>query len=248
MSLVSRQTVPFTDSMCLFRNWWASGAEPGSEWESDLCPLPPLWRHGMFPTPSFPRLRCSPTKAGAICQPRHNIPPPSPLLRSCKWKRRVPSFIFPRIFVTPLPDICAYHLCALPAYCVPRCSRLRAPKAGSAVLVFNSSRCLLCSVVCWIAAVLSRKVSSVLTLLSDWNVTCYVGNIATLIWLLGLVFCHAVYNSKGPGFLINSFSNKLISKYMFSSGPFLLRNVIYIQTYSKNVRKMYLAESILTGT
>lgn len=88
--------------------------------------------------------------------------------------------------------------------------------------------------------------------LSGWSDICYVGNIAILTWLFGLVFCHPTGSSKGPEFLLNFFfKNKFflpISKFMFSSGPVLLRDVIYIQACSKNVRKLYLAESILTET
>lgn len=38
------------------------------------------------------------------------------------------------------------------------------------------------------------------------SITCYVGNIAVLTWLFGLVFCHPTGSSKDPEFLLNFFS------------------------------------------
>lgn len=142
------------------------------------------------------------------CSQEHTTLQPLPWV--CKSQQRVPSFTFPCIFVTPLPDIlCAPSVHPTSVLCPPMLPCLHTLKADSTVLVFNSSGCLLCSVLSSVAAVPSRKMPSVLTLLlSHRNIICYVGNLVTLIWLLVLVFCHAIYTSKSPEFLINSFSNK----------------------------------------
>lgn len=93
---------------------------------------------------------------------------------------------------------------------------------------------------------------------------CYVGNIAILFhpWLFGMVFCHTVCSSKGPTVLLNILglfvcffvfcvfvfvflSKRFLSSLEFKvfSEPCLLRDVIYVQECSKNVRKLYLAKA-----
>jgi len=41
LPVISGQIVLFLDDLCISRNRWASGGDPGSEWEPELPPLPP---------------------------------------------------------------------------------------------------------------------------------------------------------------------------------------------------------------
>lgn len=124
----------------------------------------------------------------------HSTSQPSSL--ACKWKQRVPSLTFVCTFGAPLTDVSACTICTRPVCCVPVLPHLRGLRTGSALLVFNSSWWLLCSLLCWIAALLSCNMPSVLTLfLSNWNVTwqgrtwpssfgCWVWSFAMLLTLL----------------------------------------------------------------
>lgn len=158
----------------------------------------------------LPRLRCSPTNAGSIWQPRYYTAPPSPPPWFVNKSRGCLHSYLP-VSLEPLWQtlLCVPSVHPPSVPCPPMLSHLHGLKAGSTMLVFNSSCCLLCSVLWWIAALLSHKMPSVLTLLIRLEYYLVGENRGILIWLLGLVFCHATYTSNGPEFLINSSSNEL---------------------------------------
>lgn len=123
----------------------------------------------------------------------------------------MPSFTFPRALGAPLTDVTVCTICA-PYECAVSPDALssagpegRQHHACVQQLVLSSLLGALLNCCCPVTQD-AFCLDSLLVRLE-----CYlVGeNMGIIIWLLGLVFCHATYTSYGPEFLINSSTNEL---------------------------------------